>query len=150
MRKFRRFSGQKVKSGMKESEIKIEPEKIFFRNSGIMMEVSQNEKCRIPYRDIVWAYVKTGKDGEEKHGEPGLADITESTKGDLIVYDRRHFGWTIGTGRVDREAGALLKELCLHAPYIVAGGQDWFDDSEDTDFGMVEEMVELMRACGKG
>lgn len=134
---------------MRESETKILPEKILFRKGHTVLEVSPAEKYRIPYREIVWAYVRTGGDGPDGSREPELADITENTEGELILHDRQRRRWVIGTGRAGRKAGALLKELCLHAPYIAAGGQEWFDHSEEADFSAVEEMVRLMRECGR-
>lgn len=135
---------------MRESETKIMPGKVLFRKSQIVLEISSAEKYRIPYREIVWAYVRTKGDEPGGGREPELAEITEETEGELIIYDRQRHRWMIGTGRAGKKAGALLKELCIHAPYIVAGGQEWFDHSGEADFSAVEEMVRLMRECGRG
>lgn len=135
---------------MRESETKIMPGKVLFRKSQIVLEVSSAEKYRIPYREIVWAYIRTEGDEPDGGREPELAEITEETEGELIIYDRQRHRWMIGTGRTGKKAGALLKELCIHAPYIAAGEQEWFDHSEEADFSAVEEMVRLMRECGRG
>lgn len=134
---------------MKALEIRKMPKKIFFGKDYMVITVSIAERYRILYSDITWAYVKTGgeKPGEDR--EPKLWEITEDTEGELILYGGRPFKWIIQTDKMGRKAGALLKELCLHAPYIAAGGQDWFDPSGEADFGMVEKMVSIMLECSK-
>ena len=122
--------GEQRENGMKDLETKMIPEKILFRKNHIVMETSQKEKCRIFYKDIVWAYIETKEINSEGIREPGLADITENTKGDLVFYDRLHCRWIVRTDKMNKEAGALLIELCMHAPYIAAGGQEWFDHFE--------------------
>lgn len=134
---------------MKELEIRMMPEKILFRKKHMVIVVSAAEKYQIPFSDIVWAYIRTGEDETGESREPELAEITEDTEGELILYDSRHIKWVIRTDKTGRQAGSLLKELCIHAPYIAAGGQDWFDLSEEPDFGMIEEMVSVMRECSK-
>lgn len=134
---------------MKELEIRMVPEKIFFGKDHIVMAAAETKKYWIPYRDIIWAYIRTKEDRPGEDREPELAEITEDTEGELILYGSQHFRWIVQTEKTGREAGALLKELCMHAPYIAAGGQDWFDPSEGNDLGMIEEMVRVMRECSE-
>lgn len=69
--------------------------------------------------------------------------------GEIVLYDRQHTKWVIQTDQIKEKAGTLLKDLCVHAPYIVVGSQDWFDGSDEKDFGMVGDMVSLMRECSE-
>ncbi len=134
---------------MEESENRITPERIVFGKNFITAGVSREEEYRIWFKDIVWAYVSASDDGTGCYEKPDIADITDDMDGDLVIFDKRRCRWVLRTGGSGQTAGSLLKKLCIHAPYIVAGGQDWFDITEKADFDMVRQMVKVKRACGK-
>lgn len=134
---------------MEESEKRVTPERIVFKKSFISARVSLWEEYRIFYEDMVWAYVSVPSGEAEDVQRPDIADITEDVKGDLVVYDRKRCRWVFETDRISQTAGNLLKRLCFYAPYIVAGGQDWFDITDKAEFDMIRQMVKVRRACGR-
>lgn len=134
---------------MENMEIKIEPERVLFQKNLIVIEESKTKRRRILYKDIVFAYIRTLDDVTGEYQTLEITDITGRTDGELVLYDREHRKWIIRADRTGQKAGALFEGLCTHAPYILAGGQDWFDCSKEEDFEMVREMVELMRECSR-
>ena len=136
-------------TGMGESENCITPERIVFGKSFIAAKTPQGERHRIFYKDIIWAYISVPDDRAGCCGNPDIADVTEDMEGTLVVYDKERCRWIFRTDQTGQTAGGLLKELCIHAPYIVAGGQDWFDISNKADFDMIRQMVKVKRACGR-
>lgn len=134
---------------MEEVEKRIEPDRVIFGKSFITAEKSQGERYRIFYKDIIWAYVSVPNGRMEDCEKPDIADVTEDMEGELVVCDKKRCRWVIQTDRSGQAAGGLLKRLCLNAPYIVAGGQDWFDISNKQDFDMIRQMVKVKRACIK-
>lgn len=134
---------------MENLKTKIMPEKVLFQENSIDVIEPETGKYRIAYEDIVYAYIRIRNREEENCLKPEITEITKETDGELILYDREHRQWVIGTDRVGKKAGTLFEELCIHVPYILAGGQDWFDCSEEKDFEMIGQMVNLMRACSR-
>lgn len=134
---------------MEESEKRIAPERIVFGESFIAAKAPQGEKYRVFYKDIVWAYIDVPDDKNGGCIKPDIADITDDTEGEFVVWDKKRCRWIFRTDLSGQTAGSLLKKLCVHAPYIVAGGQDWFDITEKADFDMVRQMVKVKRACGR-
>lgn len=134
---------------MEESEKRITPERIVFKKSFIAARVSLWEEYRIFYEDMVWAYVSVPNGETEDVQRPDIADITEDVKGDFVVYDKKRCRWVFETDRIGQTAGNLLKRLCFYAPYIVAGGQNWFDITDKAEFDMIRQMVKVRRACGR-
>ncbi len=134
---------------MEESENRITPERIIFGKSFITAKAPQSERYRIFYKDIIWAYISVPDDRTGDCENPDIADVTEEMEGTLVVCDKKRCRWIFQTDRTGQTAGSLLKKLCIHAPYIVAGGQDWFDITQTADFDMVRQMVKVKRACGR-
>lgn len=134
---------------MENMEIGIAPEKVLFQKNLIVIEESKTRRHRILYKDIVFTYIRTRDDKTGEYQAPEITDVTGRMDGELILYDREHRKWIIRTDRTGQKAGVLFEELCAHAPYVLAGGQDWFDCSSKEDFEMVREMVELMRECSR-
>ena len=134
---------------MGEPEKRITPERIIFGNSFITAELPQGKKCRIFYKDIVWAYIDVADGGTGDYIKPDIADVTEGTEGELVVWDKKRCRWIFRTELSGQTAGSLLKRLCLKAPYIVSGGQDWFDISDKAEFDMVRQMEKIRRTCGR-
>ena len=135
---------------MEESENRITPKRVVFGKNSITAKVSREEEYRIWFKDIIWAYVASAPDdGTGLYGKPDIADITDDMDGALVIFDKKRCRWVLRTGLSGQTAGSLLKKLCIHAPYIVAGGQDWFDITQKADFDMVRQMVKVKRACGK-
>ncbi len=135
-------------NAMENLEIRIAPERVLFRRSLMIITESETRKYRIPYKEIVYTYIRIWDDKEEQYLTPEIADITRKMEGEWIFHDRENWKWTILTHRLEERAGLLFKELCVHAPYVMAGGQDWFDSWEEQDMEEVGKMVELMRKCG--
>ena len=134
---------------MAESVIRLRPEKILFRNKSIIIAESGNRKGKIPYEQIVTAFlsVQGGESGDCL--EPEITEITGDMDGELILRDRANRRWEIRTDLTGETAGALLEKLCIHAPYVLAGGQSWSGETGEEDFRRLAEMVGLMRSCEK-
>lgn len=140
--------GKKGKeTGMEESEKRIAPERIVFGKSFMTAMAPQGEQYRIFYKDVVWAYIGVPDDETGSCIKPDIVDITDGTEGELVVWDKKRCRWIFRTDQGGETAGSLLKKLCMNAPYIVAGGQDWFDISDKAEFDMIREMVKVKRAC---
>lgn len=134
---------------MENLEIRVMPEKLLFRRNFVLMTGPDTGKYQISYKDIIFTYIRI-RDGETGHYlEPEIADITGEMEGEWILCDKEHRRWIVRTDRMGQKAGALFKELCIHAPYVLAGGQDWFDCSAEQDFETVRQMVGLMRECSR-
>lgn len=132
---------------MEHSEIRIAPEKVLFRRNLMIITESETRRYKVPYKEIVYTYIRIWDDRKERCLTPEITDITQKMDGEWIFHDRENRKWTVLTHRMKEGAGALFKELCIHAPYVMAGGQDWFDSSEEKDMETVRQMVELMRKC---
>lgn len=120
------------------------PEKIIFHKSSIVMTEPGAGRHQIPYQNIVLAYIKVWDDDAGSYLEPEITEITPQMDGELILYDKEKKRWVIRTDKAGKKAGALLEELCIRAPYIIAGGQGWFDRSLESDYEMAGQMVGLM------
>lgn len=132
---------------MENKDIMLHPEKISFKRRCIKVKDIVYGECRIPYKEIIMGYVKIWSQESGGCHKPEIIDITEDTDGDLILYDYRHCCFHIQTDLVSETAGAMLGELTMHAPYILAGGQEWFDEHNEEQFAEIGEMVEIMRGC---
>lgn len=141
-------AGKKGKeTGMEESEKRIAPERIVFGKSFMTAMAPQGEQYRIFYKDVVWAYIGVPDDETGSYIKPDIVDITDGTEGEFVVWDKKRCRWIFRTDQSGETAGSLLAKLCMNAPYIVAGGQDWFDISDKAEFDMIREMVKVKRAC---
>lgn len=120
------------------------PEKIVFYKNSITMAEKGKGTHRISYQDVVLAYLKVWDEVSGSYQEPEITEITPEMDGEMILYDKGHKRWIIRTEKAGKKAGALLEELCIHAPYIMVGGQDWFDRSLESDFETIGQMVGLM------
>ena len=132
---------------MKYPTIRLRPRTIHFGSNSVTITDSQTGKYKIPYKEIVLVFIRIYDHETGDYQEPELTDITSDMEGDLILCDAEHCRWEIETELSGRTAGALLEELCIHAPFAVAGGQSWFDQENEGEFEEVREMVSLMRAC---
>lgn len=136
-------------TGMGEAENQITPVRVIFGKNYMTAGVSQREEYRIFYKDIIWAYISVPDDETGECIKPDIADITDGTNGELVVWDKKRRRWIFRTDQIGETAGSLLEKLCMNAPYIVAGGQDWFDISDKAEFDMIREMVKVKRACSR-
>lgn len=132
---------------MENLEIRIMPEKVLFRENCIIITDSENGRYRILYKDIIYAYIRIQDSDTGECLAPEITDITKETDGELILYDNERRQWIIRTDRTREKAGMLFEKLCIHVPYILAGGQDWFNCSQEEDFKMIGQMAEIMREC---
>ena len=132
---------------MENKNVILRPEKISFKRSYLGIKDTTYGNRRIPYEEIVLGYLKVPDQESGGCYKPELTEITENMDGDLILYDYRHCCFQIKTDLVSETAGAMLGELTMHAPYILAGGQEWFDEHDERQFAEIGEMVEIMRGC---
>lgn len=134
---------------MDNLSISLKAKKITFHKEYLSLTDVQERMYRVAYEDIVFAYLETRSTEPGKEGRlirPALEDITEDTDGGLVMLDCRHHRWNLQTDLSGRTAGAILRELCICAPYILLGGQAWSED-EEIDFEQAKTMVQIMREC---
>ena len=132
---------------MENRNITLHPEKISFRKSYVGIKDAAYGNRRIPYKEIVLGYLRVRDQESGGYYKPEITDITRDMDGDLILYDYRHCCFHIRTDLVSETAGAMLGELTMHAPYILAGGQEWFDEYDEKQFAEIGKMVEIMQGC---
>lgn len=129
-------------------EIRLRPENILFEDESVRVVDARTGKHRLFYSEIVLACLRVWDQKKKQYWEPEITDITSDMEGDLILYDKGHCRWEIRTDRSGKKAGSLLEEICIHAPFVMAGFQSWFDRSGRSDFERIAEMGEAMRVCG--
>lgn len=134
---------------MAERIIRLRPEKLLFRKKTIIITGAENGKHRIPYSGIVMAYLRVPAGTAGAYREPEITEITGDMEGELILHDRADHRWEIATDLTGRAAGAWLEELCIHAPYILAGAQSWLEKPEEEHFAVLRSMAALMRTGEK-
>ena len=75
---------------------------------------SETRKYRIPYKEIVYTYIRIWDDKEEQYLTPEIADITRKMEGEWIFHDRENRKWTILTHRLEERAGLLFRTAEPH------------------------------------
>ena len=128
-----------------KTDITLKPEEVRFHKRCIRISDPVSGTYRLPYKEIVSAWLRVREGSNGGMIEPDISEVTDRMEGDLILYDIRRSRWKIQTGRTGRTGGAILLELALCAPYILQGGQRWIDLNDENDFTMAGWMVELMR-----
>lgn len=134
---------------MDNLSISLKAKKITFHKEYLNLTDVQERKYRVAYGELVFAYLETRSAEPGKEGsliKPALEDITEDMDGKLVMLDYRHCRWDLQTERSGKTAGAILRELSIHAPYILLGGQPWLEN-EEVDFEQARTMVQIMREC---
>lgn len=127
--------------------IVLQPKEISFKRKYMKIKDLQYGNYRIPYEEIVLAYLSAEDAESGGYYKPGIADITRDMDGDLVLYGCRRDRFTIHTDLLKETAGVMLEELAIRAPYILVGAQDWFDEEDEEQFSQIGEMVEIMRGC---
>ena len=125
----------------------LHQEKISLKRSYIGIKDTRYWNRRIPYKEIILGYLKVWDRESGGYYKPEITEVTRDMDGDLILYDYRHCCFHIRTDLVSETAGAMLGELTMHAPYILAGGQEWFDEYDEKQFAEIGKMVEIMQGC---
>lgn len=118
---------------------------IQFKKDAVRMTDVSNQKFQMPYSAIIIAYIegkdkKTGKTYRYKFEE-----ITEDAEGEVILHDCRHCRFRLQVESTGKKAGYILKQLALHAPYILMDSGEWLEESDAREFAEAERMVSLMR-----
>lgn len=131
----------------KESQITIRPEQIRFGSHNMKISGSDCGRYKIPYHEIVAAFLQIPDEESGTYHEPDITEITRDLKGDLILYDSGHGRWRIRTDLTGMAAGGLLEDLAIHAPYILIGGSEksWLDLDNAEEFAEAVKMTEIMR-----
>lgn len=130
-----------------DKKVTLRPEEIRFKKKYMEIRDSQYGICRIPYKEMVLAYINVRDEESDRCYRPDITEITKNMGRDLILYDSQHCCFNIQMDLTEKTAGAVLGELTRHAPYILAGGQEWFDEEDKEQFFRIGEMVEIMRGC---
>lgn len=128
-------------------DIILRPQKILFAKRYIEISGGCSGGYRIPYKKIVLACLRIYDKGTDTYYEPEIVNITSDMEGELFLYDTDHCRFKIKTDLAGKTAGAVLLELAIHAPYVLIGGQTWFDVENEMDFAEIGDMVHLMRWC---
>lgn len=107
---------------------------------------TRNTEILMPYKELVVAYLEVGDERTGMATHPELAEITEALEGSLILYDREYRRIQLRSVRADVRAGAVLKQLAIHAPYLFFEYMPWMDQGDPDEFSRIREMVSVMRA----
>lgn len=118
---------------------------IQFKKNSVKMTDISNQKFQIPYDVIVMAYIENEdkKTGEIHRLE--FTDLTEEADGEVILYDCHHCQFRLRVEGTGRKAGYILKQLALHAPYIMMDSGGWLEEDDEMEFAEAEWMVSLRR-----
>lgn len=142
------LAGTEGKLDILETEIWIRD--VSFRKSSVRMTDTGNAEIRFPYRKLVAAYLEVWEKGTGKLEHPGMAEVTEELEGSLVLLDgefRRIRIHPVGKGKT---AGAVLKQLAIHAPYLFLEYMPWMDQGDVLEFCRIQEMVAVMRSVSGG
>lgn len=116
-----------------------------FKKSRVIMTDKRNTEISLRYGELVAAYVEICDEitGQIRH--PDLEEVTEELEGCLVLYDREYRRIRVRPAGVGVRAGALLKELAIHAPYLFLGYMPWMDEGNQQEFFKIRQMVSIMR-----
>lgn len=117
----------------------------FRRNCAKFLDI-RNREISLPYRELVAAYLEIPEEGTGRTAHPELARITEDLEGCLVLYDREYRRLRIHSVGTAIRAGAMFKELAVHAPYLFFEYMPWMDQGDSEEFSGIREMVSVMRA----
>ncbi|MEY8324073.1 hypothetical protein AALB47_09185 [Lachnospiraceae bacterium 54-11] len=131
----------------KNPGITLTVRQIDFTRNSIKVTDIYSDKYQFPYKEIVFASLSILDKETCEFYEPEITEITKEMKGDLLLYDSHGCKWRFQTDLSGKTAGVVFLELSLHAPYIVLGGQSWFEAENEDDFNEIKNMVSLMRQC---
>lgn len=125
--------------------ITLRPERIHLGGSSMKILDSHRGRYKIPYQEIVSAFLSVPDRKTGVYYEPEITDITRDMNGDLILYDTENSRWRIQMDLAESTAGSVLADLAVHAPYILIGRQPWLDVDEEEDFAEAVRMTAVMR-----
>ncbi len=131
----------------KKLEIVLNAQKIQFTGSGVTIKSYPSGVYRIPYKKMTYAYLRACDRESGRYWEPELAEISKDLDGEFVIYDSDRRQYRIRTKQSGKTAGFLLTELAMHAPYILLGKQQWFDEEDEGAFMEIESMVHLRHQC---
>lgn len=129
------------------SQITLRPKRICFGLSGMKISDLDCGNYKIPYQEMILAFIGAQDRKSVNYPEPDIMDITKDMEGDVILYDSGHCRWRIQTDLTGITAGMLLTDLAMHAPHIILGGHAWFDVNNEEEFAEAVRMVAIMRCC---
>lgn len=125
----------------------LKPTDIRFTKKWIDIVDFHTGRYKLPYKDIVWAGLRVYNQNSEDWYEPEITEIIKGMEGDLLICDNQNRQWIIHTDLVEKTAQAMLSELVMLAPHILAGHQSWIDLDDEAAFAEISSMVKLMRQC---
>ena len=129
--------------------ITLRPERIHLGGSSMKILDSHRGRYKIPYREIVSAFLSVPDRESGIYYEPDITDITRDMNGDLILYDTENSRWRIQMDLAESTAGNVLIDLAVHAPHILIGGQTWLDADEEEDFAEAVRMTAVMQTVNR-
>lgn len=125
--------------------ITLRPERIHLSGSSMKILDSHRGRYKIPYQEIVSAFLRIPDRESGIYYEPEVTDITRDMNGDLILYDTENSRWRIQMDLAESTAGSVLADLAVRAPYILIGRQPWLDVDDEEDFAEAVRMTAAMR-----
>lgn len=137
-----------IKAAQGVPSIEIWIQKAGFKKSRMIMTDKRDMEISFPYGELVAAYLEICDEATGQISRPELEEITEELEGCLVLYDREYRRVRIRPAGVGVRAGALLKELAIHAPYLFLGYMPWMDEGNQEEFFRIREMVSVMRTIG--
>lgn len=134
-----------VGAGRQVSSVVKQLQTISFKDDALEMTDTAHERFQLPYDEIVMAYIEVCDEATGELRRLELADITEDTDGEVILCDCKDQRFRIKTEQTGKKAGYIMKQLALHAPYILMDSQEWLEEDNSEEFAEAERMVSIMR-----
>lgn len=132
-------------TGRQVSSVVKQLQSIQFKEDFIEITEITQEKFQLPYDEIIMAYIEIYDNATGEVYRPELADITEDTEGEVILCSLRNCRFRLEAERTGKRAGYILKQLALHAPYILMDSLGWLEEENVEEFAEAERMVSIMR-----
>lgn len=139
------MTGESLKKMAERMYITLRPEQIHLGGSCMKILDSHRGRYKIPYQEIVSAFLSIPDRESGVYYEPDITDITRDMNGDLILYDTANSRWRIQMDLAESTAGNVLADLAVHAPYVLLGRQPWLDVDDEEDFAEAVKMTAAMR-----
>lgn len=118
---------------------------ISFKRNCLVMADTRNMEIMMPYKELVAAYIEICDERTGSIAHPDISEVTEELEGCLVLYDREYRCIRVRPVGREKRAGAILKQLAIHAPYLFWDYMPWMDEGNQEEFFNIRQMVSAMR-----
>ena len=137
------LAGIKGRRSIPATELWVQ--KTSFKRNHLILTDTGNTEIMVPYKELVAAYIEIPDKRTGHVIRPDISEVTEELEGCLVLYDREYRRIRIHPRGGGEGAGAILKQLAVHAPYLFWDYMPWLDEGDQEEFFRIREMVSVMR-----